>query len=84
MVPHPASLLESNDQSWNKNRDKARDTYYIENSNMVEAFITDRASDTIRGSGSEAASLNITSTEIDTKSSRTALMHPHTIFYVLK
>lgn len=28
MVPHPASLLDSNDQSWNKNRDKARDTYY--------------------------------------------------------
>ncbi len=62
MVPHPASLLDSNDQSWNKNRDKARDTYYIENSNMIEAFITDCASDTIRGSGSEAASLNITST----------------------
>lgn len=62
MVPHPASLLDSNDQSWNKNRDKARDTYSIENSNMIEAFITDCASDTIRGSGSEAASLNITST----------------------
>ena len=29
---------------------------------MIEAFITDCASDTIRGSGSEAASLNITST----------------------
>ncbi len=62
MISHFVSLLDFNDQSWNKNRDKARNKYCIENFNIIETFIMNCVSDTIRESDFKIVSLSITST----------------------